>query len=472
MNIRRLVCAVFAVVATTTIVPLTAFAESTDHLGDSDHSSGSTVHFGLVFAMFAVVLIAGKLGNIIERWGVPAVLGELMAGIALSAAAFFGWGFIDEIREENVIAFMASLGSLLLLFSIGLESNLQEIKKVGINALLVAAIGVIVPFTIGAYLLGPLFYGDESSNAHLFLGASLVATSVGITASVFRSLKIQKTRAAQTVLGAAVIDDVLGLIILAIVSALAAGGEFSIGLLTELSLKSFGFLAGALLLGSIITNPLSKLFSKIHTGVGMKIALALGFALGFGFLAEKFGLEPIIGAFAAGLLLDAVHFNSFADPEVVDDLKALEFEDKKDREKVLRVINKHKHSHIEDLINSIGLIFIPVFFVYTGLQIEFSSLLEPRLYLIATVISIIAIVGKLVAGVAAKGDWNEKLLVGSSMVPRGEVGLIFAATGRGLGVLGDELFSVIIIVVVMTTFIGPSLIKFFGQRAHGDKIPA
>ena len=470
MNLKKKLLAIVAGTSSIVLAPVMAFAETAseaaEQVSEYEDASHAVIHFGLIFAMFALVLVAGKLGNAVERWGIPAVLGELLVGIVLSAIGYFGWGFISEVRASEVIAFISSFGALILLFSIGLESNIHEIKKVGKSAAFVAAIGVVIPFVLGAYILGPIFYGDEGSTAKLFLGASLVATSVGITASVFRTLKIQKTRAAQTVLGAAVIDDVLGLIILAVVSALAAGGEISSGLVLELALKSFGFLAGALILGSFITAPLSKALSKVHTGVGMKLSLALGFALVFGFLAEEFGLEPIIGAFAAGLLLDAVHFDNFSDPEVVDDLRALEFEDKKDREKVLRVINKHKHAHIEDLVSSIGLIFVPVFFVYTGLQIEFSSLLEPKLYLIAAVISIFAIVGKMLAGLAASGDRNEKLLVGSSMVPRGEVGLIFAATGRGLGVLSDELFSVIILVVVITTFVGPGLIKYFGQRAN------
>ncbi len=473
MKIRNKIKAGLAAIAAVVAMPTLAFAEAgheaAEHVAEHEEASHAVIHFGLVFAMFALVLVAGKIGNAVERWGIPAVLGELLIGIGLSAAAYFGWGFIDDVRASEVIAFISSFGALVLLFSIGLESNMHEIKKTGVNALLVALIGVVVPFVLGAYILGPLFYGDEESTARLFLGASLVATSVGITASVFRTMKIQKSRAAQTVLGAAVIDDVLGLIILAIVSALAAGGEISAGLVLELGLKSFGFLAGALLIGSFLTAPLSKLFSKIHAGIGMKVSLALGFALIFGFLAEEFGLEPIIGAFAAGLLLDAVHFDDFADPEVVDDLKALEFTDKKDREKVLRVINKHKHAHIEDLVASIGLVFIPVFFVYTGLQIEFGSLLEPKLYLIAGIISVLAILGKMASGLGAKGTMNEKLLVGSSMVPRGEVGLIFAATGRGLGVLSDELFSVIILVVVFTTFIGPGLIKTFAQKLHPAK---
>ena len=427
----------------------------------SQGSSGPSAHFGIFFAMMALVLLAGKIGNAVEKLGVPAVLGELCAGIILSGLGFLGWHFVADVTGSEVIAFAASFGALLLLFSIGLESNVSDLKRNGLSSFMVAIIGVVLPFVAGAYVLGPIFYGAEGTNAHLFLGASLVATSVGITASVFRTLSIQKTRAAQTVIGAAVIDDILGLIVLAIVSALAMGGEISTGLVGELLLKSFGFLVGALVLGTLLARPMSKFFSSIHTGVGMKVALAITFALLFGYFAEVFGLEAIIGAFAAGLLLDAVHFESFADPEVVDDLKGLEFKDKKDREKVLGVINKHKHAHVEDLIGNVGLIFIPIFFVYTGLQIDIESLLEPRLYVVAAVISIIAILSKLAAGFAAKGTLNEKLLVGMSMVPRGEVGLIFAATGQNLGVLSDELFSVIILVVIITTFIAPPMIKKF-----------
>ncbi len=431
---------------------------------DEEHSEGGAHHFGIIFAMFALVLIAGKLGNFVEKYGQPAVIGELLAGVALSAVGYFGWGFIGEIAANEIISFLAQFGALLLLFSIGLESNTKEMQKVGVRALMVALIGVVIPFSLGSFVLAPIFFGDASSNAQLFLGASLVATSVGITASVFRSLKLTKTRAAQTVLGAAVIDDVLGLIVLAIVSSLAAGGELTPALIIELAAKSFGFLGGAIVLGGLLAKPISKLFSAIHTGIGMKLTLAVGFALVFGYLAELFGLEPIIGAFAAGLLLDAVHFESFSDPEIIEDIKYLEGD-----ETVASIIKKHRHSHIEDLINSIGLIFIPVFFVFTGLQIDFGSLLDPGLYLTAGIISVIAIASKFVAGFAAQGTRTEKMFVGVSMVPRGEVGLIFAATGSALGVLSSELFSTIVLVVIITTFIAPALIKKFGNQLKEEE---
>ncbi len=439
-----------------------------DKAYESSKTKDSAHHFGIVFAMFALVLIAGKLGNFVEKYGQPAVIGELLAGVALSAAGYFGWGFIAEISANEIISYLAQFGALLLLFSIGLESNMKEMKKVGVRALFVALIGVVLPFVVGSFVLGPIFFSESSSNARLFLGASLVATSVGITASVFRSLKLTKSRAAQTVLGAAVIDDVLGLIVLAVVSSLASGGELTAGLVSGLALKSFGFLGGALLLGTLIAKPISKLFSAIHTGIGMKLTLAIGFALVFGYLAELFGLEPIIGAFAAGLLLDSVHFESFSDPEILEEIKHLEA-DSVHGATVAQVIKKHRHGHVEDLINSIGLIFIPVFFVYTGLQIDFGSLLEPSLYVTAGIISVVAIATKFLAGIAAQGSTTEKMLVGVSMVPRGEVGLIFAATGSALGVLDSKLFSTIVLVVIITTFISPALIKKFGNKLKDEE---
>ena len=442
-----------------------------DGHGDDEHASGGAHHFGIIFMMLAVVLIAGKLGNFVEKFGQPAVIGELLAGVVLSAAAYFLMTFVGsdgatgylgniatflrDVSSHEVIAFISQFGALLLLFSIGLESNIKELAKVGTSSLKVAAIGVIVPFTIGTVVFGNLFYGSESSTARLFLGAALVATSVGITSSVLRTLKLTKTTAAKTFLGATVIDDVVGLIILAVVSALATGDEASAALVAELVAKSVGFLVGAILLGGFLAKPLSRMFSAINTGIGMKLTLAVGFALVFGYLAELFGLEPIIGAFAAGLLLDAVHFESFSDPEIIEDIKYLS-SDKAHGENVAQLIKRHRYAHIEDLIGSISLIFVPVFFVYTGMQIDFGSLLQPKLYLIAGVISFFAFFAKVAAGLAAKGSLNEKLMIGVSMAPRGEVGLIFAATGKALGVLNDELFSTIVLDVILTTFVAPT----------------
>lgn len=413
------------------------------------------------FLFFAIILFAAKLGNIVERFKQPAVVGELLAGVVLSAIGYAGLSLIGEIRSSEIIQFIGEFGAVLLLFAIGLESNIADFKKVGTSALAVALIGVIAPLILGALVLGPLFFANESTVSHLFLGASLVATSVGITASVFKSMKMLKSRAAQTVLGAAVIDDVLGLIVLAVVSALAEGGNVTPTLVATLSLKAFGFLIGALVIGRIIARYVSKLFTAINTGVGMKLTLAITFALVFAYLATLVGLAPIVGAFAAGLLLEAVHFENFDVPVITTDLKKIEGLKPAEKKELKELIHMHEHGHVEDLINNVGLVFVPIFFAYTGLQIQIDSLLNPGLYVGAAVISIVAIATKMLAGVAAKGDRKEKLLVGASMVPRGEVGLIFAATGQSLGVISPEMFSTIIIVVMATTFSAPFLIRRF-----------
>jgi Kef-type K+ transport system membrane component KefB len=436
------------------------------------HASASAIqtgskphHWGTVFLMFAIILMAGKIGNIVEKFGQPAVIGELAAGIFLAGLGYIGWGLMDDIAASETIGFLAGLGALLLLFSIGLESNLSGMRRVGVNALFVAIIGVAVPFSLGTLVLGPLFFSADSLNAHLFLGAALVATSVGITASVFKSLGITKSRAAQTVLGAAVIDDVLGLIVLAVVSALALGGDVSVTMISGLVLKSFGFLSGALVIGTFAAKPISRFFSSISAGIGMKLSVVLGLALVFGYLAELSGLEPIIGAFAAGLVLESVHFTYFADPSFVRDLHAIRCVDPVDHERLQAVIIRHRHSHVEDLIGNLNLIFVPIFFTYTGMQVDIASFLQPGLYVVALVISLVAIAGKLVAGFAAKGHAREKLLVGFAMVPRGEVGLIFAATGKSIGVLSTDMFSVIILVVIITTFVSPPIISRFAVPA-------
>jgi Kef-type K+ transport system membrane component KefB len=422
--------------------------------GDSGHAAGITFFF------LAILLISAKIGGIIEKLGQPGVLGELGAGIILSMIGFYGLKEIELIRQNEIMAFFAELGAVILLFQIGLESDLKSMTKVGTNALMVALIGVVIPFVLGVYVIPLMLFPEIELTTRLFLGASLVATSVGITAYVFQEMKQSKSRACQTVLGAAVIDDILGLLILAIVSALATGGDVSFAFVATLTLKAFGFLAGAVILGVLFASKLSHTFSSISTGTGMKISIALTFALIYAFLATLVGLAPIVGAFAAGLILDAVCFRDYDYPRIVYDLQKIRGFDKEEKYKIDRLIEKHTHSHVEDLVKNIGLLLIPVFFVHTGLQVDFGSLLNPSLYFYALIISVVAIAGKLISGLAAKGDWKEKILVGISMVPRGEVGLIFASVGHSLGALNNDLFSIIVLVIIITTFISPPVIKY------------
>lgn len=463
--------AIFSGVAATfllALLPTTTFALVP---GAHENTGNAVLHFGIIFAMFGMLLFAGKIGSFIERFGMPSAVGELAMGIVLSGIAFFsGWSFIGDAASNHIIGFIAAFGALLLIFSIGLESNLTQMKNVGMRAALVATLGDVVMFVLGAYLISPILFPNEPMITHLFFGGALVVGSLGITATILRGLGITRTRAAQTFYGASILEDVFVLVLLAVLSGMAIGDTMTAGTIGLIAAQSFGFLVAAVVIGRMFAKPISTLMGKIYSGIAMKLIFAVSFMLIFGFIAELAGLEPIIGAFAAGLVLDQVHFKSFADPEIVDDLKGLNIESEADQKKVDKLISKHRHMHVEDLIQKISLLFIPVFFVYTGMQVNFASLLQPELYLIAGIVSIFAILGKLVSGLVAKGSWKEKALVGMCMVPRGEVGLIFAATGQALGVLSDTLFSIILIVFVVTTFVSPPIIRRLATMVHPDKV--
>lgn len=416
------------------------------------------------FLYLAILLGIAKIAGGIERYGHPSVVGELLGGMGLSFLALFGWGIITDMRQSLPIQFLAEFGAVLLLFQIGLESNIDNMRRVGGRALGVALVGVIVPFALGAYILGPLVFPGLPAITYLFIGAALVATSVGITASVYQAVGITNHRGSQTVLGAAVIDDILGLLILAIVSALASGGSVNLSFLVLLAGKAALFLGLAIALGDILARTISKLFCMINTGTGMKMALAIIIALVYAYLASLVGLAPIVGAFAAGLILDRVHFQSFNLPDVAYDLKNIRGFNDAEHDEIDRLIRKHQDMHVEELIRHVGMLIVPIFFVYTGLMIDAASLLSPSVYVAAIIISVGAILGKMAAGLMAEGSYIHKLFVGTSMIPRGEVGLIFAATGKGLGVIPDNVFSAIILVILITTLLPPVAIRVLALR--------
>ncbi len=412
----------------------------------------------------AILLIAAKLASLIERFGQPSVLGELVIGVILGNLTLIGFNAFEAAEADPLIRFLAELGVIILLFQIGLESNIKKMAKVGVPAFIVATIGVVVPFVLGTYVVGPWLMPGLDANAYLFLGAALTATSVGITARVFKDLGKLQTPEAQIVLGAAVIDDVIGLIILAIVSAIATAGSVSGGAIALITLKAVGFLVGAIVIGRLIAPWLGRIFSIIHTGVGMKFTLAITFGLLLAAAAQVIGLAPIVGAFAAGLVLDSVHFRYFKDLGIVSDVrKALEGVDPATKKKIEETIEPHAERHIEYLVEPLGHFFVPLFFVMTGMSVNLATIFDPSIILIALAITIVAFIGKIVAGLGAGNV--KKSIVGWGMVPRGEVGLIFATIGRGLGVVTDELFSVIVIVVILTTLLTPPILSYQLKRA-------
>lgn len=412
----------------------------------------------------AIILMSARLFSpLAARVGFPAVLGELLLGVALGNLSLFGIGFFDSIGRDPVIAFIAELGVIVLLLQIGLETRLADLVKVGGRAFAVGSVGIVVPFVLGAYVVGPWLLPGKDANAYLFLGATLAATSVGITGRVFRDLGRLDTPAARIVLGAAVIDDVLGLVILAVVSSLVQAGSVSIGQVSWIIAQAVLFLAGSIWLGRLIAPHSSRWLAQLDAGPSMLFVQVLATALALAWLAHAIGLAPIIGAFAAGLLFEPLFFKDFERPAIVREIEPLLPAGEPGLAERLRpILLKHAGHQHEHMIEPIGYFFVPVFFVLTGMQVDLATLADPAIVAVALGVTAAAVAGKLVAGLFAgpAGKW----VVGWGMVPRGEVGLIFAMVGKQLGVMNEAMFSVMVIMVILTTLITPPVLGWLLRR--------
>jgi Kef-type K+ transport system membrane component KefB len=389
--------------------------------------------------VIAAMLAVGKLlGEGAERLGLPAVLGELTAGLLL------GPGLLGIVPgpgagSYEMVRVLAELGVILLLFEVGLETDLDKMLRVGPAALSVASVGVTLPF-----LLGYLYWtrvphpvlgdGGDVTTVGIFIGATLTATSVGITARVLGDLGRMETVEARVILGAAVIDDVIGLVILSVVTGIAAGGGISLLGVTTTFAVAGGFLVAVVLLGNLVMPRLADRILRMRVR-GVVVVLSLAFALALAAFAARAGSALIIGAFAAGLIL-----------------------------------KRTRHADtVETQIAPVAAVLAPIFFVNVGAAADL-SLLDPRtpgagaLLVLAGALTLLAVVGKVAAGWAAPWLRLHRPAVGIGMVPRGEVGLIFADVGRQAGLLSDGTFSAVLLMVMATTFLAPLGLKWIFAR--------
>lgn len=413
-----------------------------------------------------ILLVAKVFGAIAEKFNQPPVLGELLGGILLGNLYLLGISEVAHVRENPVILGFSTIGVILLLFGAGLESNLDTMLKSGGRAFIIAMVGVITPFVLGTLIIAPWIMPESDANARLFVGATLTATSVGITARVFKDLGIMQRIESVLVVGAAVIDDILGLLILTVVTAVVTTGSVDMATIGVIVVKAVVFLALAIILGRAIAPYVNRAFSRIHPGVGMKMAIAVSFGLIFAILAKYAGLEPIVGAFAAGLVLDPVHFSEFHPPEIASRIHAWIKNhpiDSEASEQIQELVDEHEDRHVEDLVAQLNQFFVPFFFVLTGMGVDLTAFAQPSTLVIAAAITIVAFVGKWACGLVAPAG-TSRAIIGWGMAPRGEVGLIFAQIGAGLGVVSAANFSAIVIMVVLTTMISPIVLTQIIRR--------
>jgi len=417
----------------------------------ASHDGGNGGHASPVAPVLAgliVILIGAKLGGeVAERIHQPAVLGELVAGVLIGNLALFGFNGLAFLATNQGISILAEIGVILLLFEVGLESNVHEMLSVGPSSFLVAVFGVIAPMILGLAVSAWLI-PDEAFLAHLFIGATLAATSVGITARVLTDLGKVTSREGRIILGAAVIDDVLGLVLLAVctgmITAANTGGELAALDIVWIIAKAALFLVGAIVVGGWVSPRIFRLASMLRIR-GMLLTMALVFCFTLSWLANAIHLAPIVGAFAAGMILDELHYNTF--------------------------IERGDHK-LEELLHPINVFLVPVFFVLMGIRVELKTFGHVEVLGLAAMLSVAAIIGKMACagGILERG--LDRLSVAVGMIPRGEVGLIFAGIGatlvlHGQRVISPSIYSAVVIMVIVTTLITPPILKYTLHR--GDR---
>ncbi|NCJ07556.1 cation:proton antiporter [Synechococcales cyanobacterium C] len=412
---------------------------------------------GVLLSLIVIYLASKVGGELCSRINLPPVLGELIGGVAIGVSAlhllmFPGEGaaaatpsLLTQILQttagtppetvvavsgaySEVISVLSELGVVILLFEIGLESDLQELIKVGPQAAIVAVVGVAAPFMAGT--LGLIYLFHMTAVPAIFAGAALTATSIGITAKVLAELQRLNSKEGQIIIGAAVLDDILGIIILAVVASLAKTGEVEIANILYLMVSSLVFLVGAIVLGRFLSPYFVSLVNNLQTR-GDLLLVSLIFAFVLAYIATVIHLEAILGAFTAGLVL--------AETEKREDL--------------------------EKQVIPIADMFVPIFFVCVGARTDV-SVLNPFVaenregLVIAAFLVVVAILGKVVTGFTVFGQPElNRMAIGVGMVPRGEVGLVFAGVGAASGALSRPLQAGIIVMVILTTFLAPPLLR-------------
>lgn len=413
--------------------------------GEDGHGSSEVLS---TLLELIVILLAAKLGgDLFERFKAPAVLGELIMGMVLGNLHLIGIDTFEPFKTHLILEILAEIGVIILLFEVGLESTVKEMLQVGGTSFMVAVFGVVTPFFLG-WAVAALFIPDQHTLVHVFIGATLTATSVGITARVLKDIGRINTRESKIILGAAVIDDILGLVILAVVagviSAAASGSQNGVSSLQVLWIigKSVLFVVGAIVLGSLIMPYYFK-FAIVLKGKGVLLSFALLICFSLAYLAGKVGLAPIVGAFAAGLIFDDLEYKR-------DDKERCEH-------------------HIEELIGPIAVFLVPIFFVRMGMLVDLSTFARVEILGFAAVLTLAAVVGKQACSLAIWDRYTNRMAIGLGMIPRGEVGLIFAGIGsklmlHGESVISPSTYSAVVIMVMVTTLVTPPMLVWSMTR--------
>ena len=392
-------------------------------------AGGSELFSRTTLLLILLITLADGFGFLFERLGLPELVGEIFAGIVLGNLALLGIDstISEQLRTSEFMRYASDLAVVMLLFLVGLETNVRDMIKVGRNATAVAIVGVVVPVLLG---VGAGVFLGHGYLEGWFIGAMLAATSVGITAKLLGEKNLLHTPSARVILGAAVIDDVLGILLLAILASIAVSGDFSGPGLLQILAQALVFFVGAALIARFLLPGMVKI-TMLSKHSSFWVGSALVFMLSFAELASMAGLAPLIGGFVAGLMLDEIEF----------------------------AVGKRLQIHrVEEMLKPLSDVALTIFFVAIGSQVRLETLFNLHSLVMVSTLLLVAVIAKSVAGYAVSGDGFDRRGIGFGMIPRGEVGLVFAAFAFSHQVFDAETYSELILVVLLTTIIGPILL--------------
>lgn len=410
----------------------------------------------LLLEVAAILAVARVAGNLSRRLGQPEVLGELVMGVLIGAVLSLAlpssiYTLIQSSTDgESHLAILGELGILLLLFGVGLDSRPRDLLRVGLSSLSVACVGMFLPLALGFLVCSVLTHDVPETvkpwQMHLFVGAAMAATSVGVTARVLADIRRIHGRESRIILGAAVLDDIGALVLLAVVTALiGSDGSQTVAMSWQtvvlITVRAIGFVVIGTMVGSWIFSKCRGWFVDTKYKNSQILSLLI-FCFVFSALAELAGLAALVGAFLAGLVIDTENNSS---KECIGSLP----------------IDKQ-------ILAPITSVLAPIFFVLMGMQVDISSVVSAEMLLYTLAITLVAILGKIVAGAFVSGSWNQKAFIGAGMVPRGEVGLIFAAVGQTVGAFGSQTYSSLVFMIIFTTIIAPSLLSRLAGNIQED----
>jgi Kef-type K+ transport system membrane component KefB len=395
------------------------------------------------FLTLLIILLTARIfAELATRLQAPSVIGELFAGVVLGPS-LLGW-----IEPSEAIRLMAGIGIILLLFEVGLETDLKRLVSTGVESIVVATAGFILPFLFGFGLAYEVF--ELPLLMSLFIGGTLTATSIGITVRVLGDLKRQSSKEGQIVLGAAVLDDVMGVVLLALLYEYSIGGGVSL----MNTGKVLIFVAAFFVLSPAAAKLMSLVIKRFDASSeipGLIPTTIVSLVLFFAWLAHAIGAPELLGGFAAGLALSRRFFLPLGIALRADELFA---------------------ERIETQMKPIVQLFTPIFFVLVGLSLSLRDIdwSSSFIWLFSLSLLVAAVAGKLFGAMLLKEDWPTRWMIGTAMVPRGEVGLIFAELGRESGIFSNEVYAGMVIVIALTTLLPPFVMKWYYRRSGAQML--